>query len=85
MKSRGGRVDWRDLLGRLGQMGIVRVLVEGGREVADSAIAAGVVNEINFFVAPKLIGGTQKIAKALKIKDLSIRTVDGDLLLSGIL
>lgn len=54
---RGGRLDLRSLLRRLGRLGIVRVLVEGGGEVLASFFEAGLADEVAFFLAPKVLGG----------------------------
>lgn len=40
----------------LGKRGVTNVLIEGGGKVLGEAFAAGVVNEIAFFVAPRRIG-----------------------------
>ncbi|MDE0555383.1 MAG: bifunctional diaminohydroxyphosphoribosylaminopyrimidine deaminase/5-amino-6-(5-phosphoribosylamino)uracil reductase RibD [Candidatus Poribacteria bacterium] len=51
------RVCFEHLMGILGAREITSVLVEGGGEVNASAIAAGVVDKVMCFIAPKLIGG----------------------------
>lgn len=52
-----GRVCFERLMEILGAREITSVLVEGGGEVNASAIAAGVVDKMMCFIAPKLIGG----------------------------
>ena len=52
-----GRVCLKRLMEILGEREITSVLVEGGGEVNASAIAAGVVDKVMCFIAPKLIGG----------------------------
>ena len=52
-----GRVCFKRLMEILGEREITSVLVEGGGEVNASAIAAGVVDKVMCFIAPKLIGG----------------------------
>lgn len=51
-------VDVADLMKKLGERGIDGVLLEGGGQLAYSAVAAGVVDEICAFVAPKIVGGS---------------------------
>ncbi len=51
------KVDIKQLMQILGEMGINSILLEGGGELNYSALEAGVVNEVNAFVAPKLFGG----------------------------
>jgi GTP cyclohydrolase II len=51
-----GRVDLRDLLGRLRADGIRCVLVEGGRGVITTALRERVVDRLTVCIAPKVIG-----------------------------
>ncbi len=55
--SRAGRVNLNNLFRRLGGMGIMRLLAEGGGETAAALLEAGLVDEVHFFIAPLLIGG----------------------------
>lgn len=52
-----GRIDLRRLMVILGEMGIDSILLEGGGTLNYSALAAGIVNEIQCFIAPKVFGG----------------------------
>lgn len=52
-----GRVSWGDLLHLLGKMDFMSALVEGGAEVAASALTARAVDKIVWFFSPKIIGG----------------------------
>jgi len=52
-----GRVDLSDLLLKLGQRGITRILVEGGATLASALVEERAVDEISLFVAPKILGG----------------------------
>ena len=49
--------DWRDFLARLGRENVTMLLIEGGGELAASAIRARAVDKIEFHIAPKLLGG----------------------------
>ena len=51
-----GRVDLGDLLSRLGEMGIVSVLVEGGAQVYSSFLKAGLVDRLLLYLGPKVFG-----------------------------
>lgn len=53
-----GRVDLAALMRELGRAGIDSVLVEGGAEIAHSALACGIVDRIRYYVAPLILGGT---------------------------
>ena len=52
-----GKVCFKRLMEILGKREITSVLIEGGGEINASAIAAGIVDKVICFVAPKLIGG----------------------------
>ncbi len=47
----------REVLTKLATRGMTNVLVEGGANLLASFVAAGEVDEIHAFIAPKLIGG----------------------------
>lgn len=51
-----GRRGWRRILAELGKRGIHELLIEGGAQVAATAIRAGVVNALTIFYNPRLIG-----------------------------
>jgi diaminohydroxyphosphoribosylaminopyrimidine deaminase/5-amino-6-(5-phosphoribosylamino)uracil reductase len=53
-----GKVDLKELMNRLGAIGIDSILLEGGGELNDSALRAGIVQEVKAYVAPKLFGGS---------------------------
>lgn len=57
LPSRGGHVSLRALMRRLGRMGVLQVLCEGGGELAASLIAERLVDDFYLFVAPKILGG----------------------------
>lgn len=72
------------------------VLIEGGSELAASAVTSGIVDRVIFYVAPKLVGGrdavptiggkgVSQIAKARAVRDWSVRRCGGDLIVEGYL
>ncbi len=58
---KNGRIDLDLLMDKLGPMGITSLLIEGGGNVIASSIKAGIVDKINFFYAPKILGGDDGI------------------------
>lgn len=52
-----GRLDPVAVLEALAERGITRLLIEGGAEVAASFLAAGAVDRLAWFRAPRIIGG----------------------------
>ena len=53
-----GESDLGAVLEELGSRSIQSVLVEGGSTVAGEFVDAGLVNKVTFFIAPKIVGGT---------------------------
>lgn len=91
-----GRVDLKKLLKNLAKQGIMHVLIEGGGETIASAIRDGLVDRIYIFIAPKIIGGRnaptpvegigiRNISQALKVKDMQVRKIGEDILVTGCL
>lgn len=71
------------VLDALGRRSIQSVLVEGGAAISGSFIDARLANKITFFVAPKIIGGTDapiavggkgitRMAEALELERISV-------------
>ena len=56
-----GRTDLAAILRRLGEMEITSLIIEGGATVNGNALAAGVVDKVFLYYAPKILGGTSSI------------------------
>ena len=54
-------LDMRLLMHELGARNVTSVLIEGGGTTHASAFAAGIVDKVMFFVAPKIVGGRDAI------------------------
>lgn len=54
-----GQVDLRRLMTVLGERGLDSILLEGGAQLNDSALRAGIVREVKVFMAPKIFGGLE--------------------------
>ncbi len=54
-----GQVDLRRLMEILGSQGLDSILLEGGGELNEAALRAGIVQEARVFIAPKIFGGSQ--------------------------
>ncbi len=96
VKDKNGRPDFAETAKQLGRMGILHLLIEGGGEVSASALSAGLVNEVYFFVAPKIIGGKASpgsvggegaalLSRAFPVKGWQARPLGKDLLIYGTL
>ena len=88
------RTDWLAQLQQLGNKGITSILVEGGGELAANLLRAGVVDKIELFVAPKILGGCGSrpavggpdpatLAEALELEKMQVRQTGTDLRITG--
>jgi diaminohydroxyphosphoribosylaminopyrimidine deaminase/5-amino-6-(5-phosphoribosylamino)uracil reductase len=92
----GGRVDVKDMLLKIGKLGIDSVMVEGGGNLNASLVEGGCVDEVIAFVAPKIIGGHNAVSpiegagidlmrNALQLRDVVSGIVGDDFYIRGIL
>ncbi len=88
------KADLKGLLRELGRQGCLHLLVEGGGETAASFIEAGLVDEVYWFTASKIIGGRTavpsvggagiaRLSQALQLHDLTLKKVGPDFLFHG--
>lgn len=91
-----GMLDLKFLLDKLGSMGIMSLLIEGGATLIHSALTAGIVNKVLFFIAPKILGGDDGIPvcrgrghdfmkDAFQLRSLDFKRFDDDILVQGYL
>ena len=96
MPEDGGRVALEPLMLELGRRQVQSLLVEGGAEVLGAFFDHHLVDKFYFFYAPKFLGGQEalsviggagvdRLAKAHQARDLTLRRVGPDLLVSGYL
>jgi diaminohydroxyphosphoribosylaminopyrimidine deaminase/5-amino-6-(5-phosphoribosylamino)uracil reductase len=94
--SKSGKVDLKASLLKLGEMGMMSLLVEGGGQINGSFLDQGLIDKILLFLSPKLIGdplapgifggaGVASLKGAISIKDLKVRRIGEDILLEGYL
>ena len=92
--ERGGRIDLKELMKKLGKLEITSFLLEGGGEVLSSALSARIVDKALFFIAPKIIGGRdapttvggegiESISEAVLLKKIKVRRFGEDVLIEG--
>ncbi len=91
-RSKGGKVSLRPFLKKLGAMGIVNMLVEGGGELAGSFVDEALADEWIFFIAPNIIGGNRASVKGkgvrsimdvVKLEDVQWEESGDDLIIRG--
>lgn len=92
--SEDGRVDVRALLGALGERGVTSLLVEGGGGLLASLFEGRMVDRVEAFVAPMIIGGRDaptpvegvgaaRLADALRLGGVTVERLGEDLHIVG--
>ena len=90
---RGGWIPFSSLLKRLGRMGFLSVMIEGGGATAARALAEGVVDKVVFFYAPKIIGGEgtrmidglgiKRMSRCKTIREMEVERFGQDIMVTG--
>ncbi|MFC1489021.1 bifunctional diaminohydroxyphosphoribosylaminopyrimidine deaminase/5-amino-6-(5-phosphoribosylamino)uracil reductase RibD, partial [Thermodesulfobacteriota bacterium] len=89
-----GLIELGPLMDRLGALGITSLLIEGGSRVIASALSAGIVDKINFFYAPKILGGDDGVPickgkgpeimkDSIFVKGVRVRRFGDDVMIEG--
>ena len=93
-KTNKSGFDLKYLMKHLVKKDLPSVLIEGGGEINNSALKAGIVDKIYIFISPILIGGKQapgligglgvsKIVKALSLKNMKVTEMGEDLMVEA--
>ncbi len=94
LPSRGGHVSLKHLLTALGERGMISAIVEGGGELNEAFLKAGLVNHVRLYVAPTLLGGKaskgviggvgpRRLADAWKLRQVRTRILGKDVVVEG--
>ena len=88
-----GYLNLKEAMKELGKLEITSMMVEGGGFTASMFLKEKLVNRINLFIAPLIVGSTKKIttdlginriSNAIKIVDKKISKFDEDILINGL-
>jgi diaminohydroxyphosphoribosylaminopyrimidine deaminase/5-amino-6-(5-phosphoribosylamino)uracil reductase len=93
-KNSRGKVNLGVLMKKLGERGIVSVLLEGGAQLNASALRERLVDRLLFFYAPKIAGGAKapgviggegvrRMRDAAQVELVRIRRIGPDLLVEA--
>ena len=91
-----GRPDLERIMAKLGEREITSLIIEGGAMVNWASLAAGVVDKIFFYYAPKILAGTgsvpfalgtgyQRISEAAYVQSLVLHRFGEDFAVEGYL
>ncbi|MCE5228352.1 bifunctional diaminohydroxyphosphoribosylaminopyrimidine deaminase/5-amino-6-(5-phosphoribosylamino)uracil reductase RibD [bacterium] len=89
-------IDLQLVVQELHRLGVMSVLVEGGRQIHTALIQKGLADKVHVFLAPKLIGGCQlrnpvedlgigDMDHALMLNDMTIQNIGTDICIEGYL
>lgn len=87
-----GHIDLREGFKLLGEKGITSVLVEGGQQLSSALVRQGLVDKLELFIAPKILGagtrsfidiGVNKMNEITDLKDVEWNRIGNDILLTG--
>lgn len=89
-----GLIDLDVLMDSLGSLGVTNLLVEGGSRVIASSLAAGIVDKVLFFYAPKILGGDDGVpicrgvgpdlmSESVEVKDINVQRFGDDVMIEG--
>lgn len=90
-QGKDGLLKWSEIMARIEEAKIYGLLIEGGSAVFSSALAAGMVDTVHIFTAPKLLGDGLPAFKntgitmknILTLQDVTVKMYGADQLLSG--
>lgn len=94
VKSRRRKLDLKDVLEKLGEKGIISVLVEGGGKIFTEFIKQKLADKVYIFIAPKILGkgiasigdvGIRSIREIINLKEISIQNFGDDVMITGYL
>ena len=94
--SRGGRVDLRTCLNKLGEMGLMNILVEGGSQINGSFLDEGLIDKFLLFLSPRWLGdpqapgifggrGVSSLKEAVGLKEIKTKRIGEDIFVEGYL
>jgi len=94
IESKNGKVDLRAFLSKMGEMGMMSVLVEGGGRVNGAFLDEGLVDKFLLFLSPRLMGdpqspgifqgkGFEHLKDSISVKDVKVKRIGEDILVEG--
>lgn len=88
VSGKKGQLNWKEVLAHLARLKITSLIIEGGAQVAASALHAGIIQKIHFFYGPKILGGSglsgiedlgvSRLEEAIKLREVRLKRLAGD-------
>ncbi|MEG0295871.1 MAG: bifunctional diaminohydroxyphosphoribosylaminopyrimidine deaminase/5-amino-6-(5-phosphoribosylamino)uracil reductase RibD [Clostridium sp.] len=94
IKEKKNRVDLNELMIEIGKLKIDSILLEGGATLAFSALESKIVDKVQIYISPKIIGGEksktpvgglgiESLIDAFKVEDMVCRNIGEDIVIEG--
>ncbi len=94
VKEQEGHVCLKELMKQLGELGIDSILLEGGATLNEAALKANIVDHVQCYISPKLIGGEMAktpvggqgihvLKDAIALENIEISKVGEDVCIKG--
>ena len=91
--EKDGLLNWGEILDHLGKLRISSLMLEGGAQVAASALGEGIVQKICFFYGPKIIGssglasiedlGVERLVEAINLARVHLSKLSPDYMIEA--
>jgi diaminohydroxyphosphoribosylaminopyrimidine deaminase/5-amino-6-(5-phosphoribosylamino)uracil reductase len=94
VSKKDGHANLQQAFKELGERGITSVLVEGGQQLSSALLKEGLVDKLELFISPKLLGGgtrsvlnlgINKMRDITELKEVTWTKIGDDMLLTGYL
>lgn len=94
LQEKSGRIDFKEIIKVLGDMGIDSLYIEGGSGVLGSAFESGIIHKVYAAIAPKIVGGKtavtpvagegiERMKDAIVLQDVSHEIRGNDVIIKG--
>jgi diaminohydroxyphosphoribosylaminopyrimidine deaminase / 5-amino-6-(5-phosphoribosylamino)uracil reductase len=96
LDSKEGKINLKSCLSKLGDIGMMSLMVEGGSQVNGSFLDEGLIDKFFIFLSPKIMGDPQalgifggraisSVQEAIPLKEMKTRKLGEDILLESYL
>jgi len=94
LDSKEGKINLKSCLSKLGEIGMMSLMVEGGSQVNGSFLDEGLIDKLFLFLSPKIMGdpqalgifggkGISSVQEAIVLKEIKKRKIGEDILIES--